>query len=78
MVWAVGISRANGWDGAQFAILKELAKLIFGRKAKLSGCETSLALSAIRRALMMSPGPARPEGLALARAGLAVSRSATT
>jgi transposase len=29
----------------------------------LSGCETSLALSAIRRALMISQGPARLEGL---------------
>src|SRR3954470_21535249 len=31
----------------------------------LSGCETSLAFSAIRRALMMSQGPARPDGLSL-------------
>jgi NADPH:quinone reductase len=44
----------------------------------VSGCETSLALSAIGRALIMSPGPARPAGLALARTGLAVSRSAKT
>src|ERR1700759_301794 len=36
----------------------------------MSGCETSLALSAIRRALMISHGPARPDGLSLARAGL--------
>jgi SRSO17 transposase len=56
-----------------------------GRAAKhprpnrpLSGCETSLAFSAIRRALMISLGPARPDGLACARAGLAVNRSATT
>src|SRR5689334_21516340 len=44
----------------------------------VSGCDTSSALSAIKRALVMSYGPARPDGLALASAGLAVSRSATT
>src|SRR4051812_44185079 len=48
------------------------------RKVKVFGCEASLALSAIRRALMMSSGPASPEGLSWARAGVAVSRSATT
>src|SRR3569832_2445417 len=32
----------------------------------LFGCEIFLALSASRRALMISQGPARPEGLALA------------
>jgi transposase len=44
----------------------------------LSGCETSFARSAIRRALVMSQGPARLEGLSLASAGLAVSLSVTT
>ncbi|MFL5282059.1 MAG: hypothetical protein ACJ8AW_14000, partial [Rhodopila sp.] len=44
----------------------------------LSGCDTPLALSAVRRALVMSQGPACPAGLSLANAGLAVSRSATT
>ena len=28
------VSRTDGWDGAEFAIFKEAAKLIFGRKAK--------------------------------------------
>jgi hypothetical protein len=44
----------------------------------VSGCETSLALSAIRRVLVMSQGPDRSAGLSLANAGLAVRRSATT
>ena len=35
-------------------------------KDYVSGCETSLARSAIRRALVISHGPARPCGLALA------------
>ncbi len=45
---------------------------------KVSGCEASLAASAMRRALVASQGPARPCGLALARSGAALRRSATT
>ena len=44
----------------------------------LSGCETSLAASAMRRALVMSSGPARPCGLALASRRRALRRSAAT
>ena len=44
----------------------------------LSGCETSLAASAMRRALAMSSGPARPSGLARASLRRALRRSATT
>src|SRR5690349_966798 len=44
----------------------------------LSGCETSLAACAMRRALVVSHGPARPSGWPLAKARLALRRSATT
>ena len=44
----------------------------------LSGCETSLAASAMRRALAMSSGPARPCGFGLASLRRALRRSAVT
>ena len=44
----------------------------------LSGCETSLAAWAMRRARMTSQGPARPCGQALESSGLAARRSVTT
>ena len=46
--------------------------------AYVSGCETSLAASAMRRASAMSAGPARPCGLGLASLRRALRRSATT
>lgn len=44
----------------------------------LSGCETSFAASAIRRALVVSQGPARPRGSGLVSSGLALRCSAVT
>ena len=61
-------------DRDELRDLRKLRQQVSG----LSGCETSLAFSAIRRALVMSQGPACPDGLSLASVGLAVSRSATT
>jgi hypothetical protein len=46
--------------------------------AALSGCETSSAASAMRRASAMSVGPARPRGLGSASFRCALRRSATT
>ena len=45
---------------------------------RVSGCETSLAASAMRRALAMSSGPARPCGFGLASLRRALRRSAVT
>jgi len=42
----------------------------------LFSCETSLAASAVRCALMVSRGPARPCGAGLASLGLALRRPA--
>ncbi len=50
----------------------------FANALYLSGCETSLAASAMRRALAISAGPARPCGFGLASLRRALRRSATT